>query len=99
MLPRLTRNSLSRSEISYLLPATLSVPVPITRLWRIVSSTRQKEESKGNETRVSMTKDYREEDRERTGKDLQGCKDILDVPKHPIPSAASRELKVFYHKM
>ncbi|KAJ7167586.1 14-3-3 protein [Mycena filopes] len=65
--------------------------------WRIVSSIEQKEESKGNEAQVSMIKGYREKIEAELAKI---CEDILDVlEKHLIPSAASGESKVFYHKM
>ena len=65
--------------------------------WRIVSSIEQKEESKGNETQVTMIKGYREKIEAELAKI---CEDILDVlDKHLIPSAASGESKVFYHKM
>lgn len=65
--------------------------------WRIVSSIEQKEESKGNETQVTMIKNYREKIEAELGRI---CEDILTVlDKHLIPSAASGESKVFYHKM
>ncbi|KAG2361746.1 14-3-3 domain-containing protein [Suillus spraguei] len=65
--------------------------------WRIVSSIEQKEESKGNEAQVAMIKGYREK---IEGELAKICEDILDVlDKHLIPSAASGESKVFYHKM
>ena len=65
--------------------------------WRIVSSIEQKEESKGNEAQVGMIKGYREKIESELAKI---CEDILDVlDKHLIPSAASGESKVFYHKM
>ena len=65
--------------------------------WRIVSSIEQKEESKGNEVQVKMIKGYREKIESELAKI---CEDILDVlDKHLIPSAASGESKVFYHKM
>ncbi|KAI0677219.1 14-3-3 protein [Trametes maxima] len=65
--------------------------------WRIVSSIEQKEESKGNEAQVKMIKGYREKIESELAKI---CEDILDVlDKHLIPSAASGESKVFYHKM
>ncbi len=65
--------------------------------WRIVSSIEQKEESKGNEPQVTMIKGYREKIESELAKI---CEDILDVlDKHLIPSAASGESKVFYHKM
>jgi len=65
--------------------------------WRIVSSIEQKEESKGNEAQVVMIKGYREKIESELAKI---CEDILAVlEKHLIPSAASGESKVFYHKM
>ena len=65
--------------------------------WRIVSSIEQKEESKGNEAQVSMIKGYRERIEAELAKI---CEDILEVlDKHLIPSAATGESKVFYHKM
>jgi 14-3-3 protein epsilon len=65
--------------------------------WRIVSSIEQKEESKGNEAQVTMIKGYREKIESELAKI---CEDILEVlDKHLIPSAASGESKVFYHKM
>ena len=65
--------------------------------WRIVSSIEQKEESKGNEVQVLMIKAYREKIETELAKI---CEDILAVlDKHLIPSAASGESKVFYHKM
>ena len=65
--------------------------------WRIVSSIEQKEESKGNEAQVAMIKNYREK---IEGELAKICEDILEVlDKHLIPSAASGESKVFYHKM
>lgn len=65
--------------------------------WRIVSSIEQKEESKGNEAQVTMIKSYREKIEAELAKI---CEDILAVlDKHLIPSAASGESKVFYHKM
>jgi hypothetical protein len=65
--------------------------------WRIVSSIEQKEESKGNEAQVQMIKGYREKIESELAKI---CEDILAVlDKHLIPSAATGESKVFYHKM
>ncbi|RXK36674.1 protein BMH1 [Tremella mesenterica] len=65
--------------------------------WRIVSSIEQKEESKGNEAQVAMIKTYREKIEAELAKI---CEDILEVlEKHLIPSAATGESKVFYHKM
>src|SRR3954471_10225260 len=65
--------------------------------WRIVSSIEQKEESKGNETQVGFIKEYRSKIEEELTKI---CDDILEVlDDHLIPSAATGESKVFYHKM
>ena len=65
--------------------------------WRIVSSIEQKEETKGNNAQVAMIKGYREKIESELAKI---CEDILEVlEKHLIPSAASGESKVFYHKM
>ncbi|KAI9682185.1 MAG: 14-3-3 protein [Caeruleum heppii] len=65
--------------------------------WRIVTSIEQKEESKGNESQVSLIKEYRQKIEAELAKI---CEDILDVlDKHLIPSAQSGESKVFYHKM
>ena len=65
--------------------------------WRIVSSIEQKEESKGNDPQVTMIKSYREKIEAELA---QICEDILEVlDKHLIPSAASGESRVFYHKM
>ena len=65
--------------------------------WRIVSSIEQKEESKGNEAQVTMIKGYREKIESELAKI---CEDILEVlDHHLIPSAATGESKVFYHKM
>jgi 14-3-3 protein epsilon len=64
--------------------------------WRIVSSIEQKEESKGK-AQVTMIKGYREKIESELAKI---CEDILAVlDKHLIPSAATGESKVFYHKM
>lgn len=65
--------------------------------WRIVTSIEQKEESKGNESQVSLIKEYRQKIEAELAKI---CDDILEVlDKHLIPSADSGESKVFYHKM
>ncbi|GAB7351747.1 hypothetical protein MBLNU459_g2329t1 [Dothideomycetes sp. NU459] len=65
--------------------------------WRIVTSIEQKEESKGNETQVTLIKEYRQKIEAELA---QICEDILAVlDKHLIPSAQSGESKVFYHKM
>jgi len=65
--------------------------------WRIVTSIEQKEESKGNETQVTLIKTYRQEIEAELAKI---CEDILSVlDTHLIPSAESGESKVFYYKM
>lgn len=65
--------------------------------WRIVTSIEQKEESKGNESQVSLIKEYRQKIEAELAKI---CDDILEVlDKHLLPSAQSGESKVFYHKM
>lgn len=65
--------------------------------WRIVTSIEQKEESKGNESQVSLIKEYRQKIENELAKI---CEDILKVlDDHLIKSAQSGESKVFYHKM
>jgi 14-3-3 protein epsilon len=65
--------------------------------WRIVIAIEQKEESKGNDTQVTLIKEYRQKIETELTKI---CEDILEVlDKHLIPSAQSGESKVFYHKM
>ncbi|KAG9297596.1 hypothetical protein G9A89_007671 [Geosiphon pyriformis] len=65
--------------------------------WRIVSSIEQKEDAKGNEVQVGFIKEYRTKIEAELAKI---CEDILEVlDKHLIPSAATGESKVFYHKM
>jgi len=65
--------------------------------WRIVTSIEQKEESKGNESQVTLIKEYRQKIEAELAKI---CEDILDcLDSHLIPSAESGESKVFYHKM
>ena len=65
--------------------------------WRIVTSIEQKEESKGNETQVTLIKEYRQKIEAELAKI---CEDILEcLDGHLIPSAESGESKVFYHKM
>ena len=65
--------------------------------WRIVTSIEQKEESKGNESQVTLIKEYRQ----KIENELATiCEDILKVlDDHLIKSAQSGESKVFYHKM
>ncbi|KAK7550565.1 14-3-3-like protein 2, partial [Phyllosticta citricarpa] len=65
--------------------------------WRIVTSIEQKEESKGNESQVTLIKEYRQK---IEGELATICEDILKVlDDHLIKSAQSGESKVFYHKM
>lgn len=65
--------------------------------WRIVTSIEQKEESKGNESQVTLIKEYRQKIEAELAKI---CDDILEVlDEHLIKSAQSGESKVFYHKM
>lgn len=65
--------------------------------WRIVTSIEQKEESKGNDSQVTLIKEYRQKIEAELAKI---CEDILEVlDEHLIKSAQSGESKVFYHKM
>ncbi|MFS7959348.1 putative 14-3-3 protein [Helianthus anomalus] len=65
--------------------------------WRIMSSIEQKEESKGNESNVSLIKGYCKKVEDELAKI---CSDILEIiDKHLIPSSGSGEATVFYHKM
>ena len=65
--------------------------------WRIISSIEQKEESKGNEDKLKLTKEYRCQV-EKELRDI--CNDVLAVlDKHLIPTAATGESRVFYYKM
>jgi len=65
--------------------------------WRIVSSVRDKEESKGNDKHVQMISAYRE----KIEKELSEiCSDVIEILQNNlIPKAASPESKVFYYKM
>ncbi|ANZ78030.1 Post-transcriptional level proteome regulator [Komagataella phaffii CBS 7435] len=65
--------------------------------WRIVSSIEQKEEAKGNQSQVSLIREYRS----KIETELANiCEDILSVlSEHLIPSARTGESKVFYFKM
>lgn len=65
--------------------------------WRIISSIEQKEEGKGNQTHVAISREYRKQiEREMSSV----CKDILGIlDKNLIPSSKSGESKVFYYKM
>ncbi|XP_077422104.1 tyrosine 3-monooxygenase/tryptophan 5-monooxygenase activation protein, epsilon polypeptide 1 [Vanacampus margaritifer] len=65
--------------------------------WRIISSIEQRDESKGEEEKLKMVREYR-----KTVEDeLKSiCGDILEaLEKHLLPSAAAGESKVFYNKM
>ncbi|KAI3696328.1 hypothetical protein L1987_79341 [Smallanthus sonchifolius] len=65
--------------------------------WRIMSSIEQKEESKGNESNVSLIKGYCKKVEDELAKI---CSDILEIiDKHLIPSSGSGEATVFYYKM
>ncbi|CAG8455011.1 3093_t:CDS:10 [Ambispora leptoticha] len=65
--------------------------------WRIVSAIEQKEETKGNKTQVGHIKEYRIKIENELAKICEDILNVLDV--HLIPSAATGESKVFYHKM
>ncbi|KAG6399923.1 hypothetical protein SASPL_141408 [Salvia splendens] len=65
--------------------------------WRIMSSIEQKEESKGHDNNVKLIKEYRLKVENELSKI---CHDILAViDKHLIPTSASAEATVFFHKM
>jgi len=65
--------------------------------WRIISSIEQKEENKGNEKHVQMTRDYRKKVETEL---VNICNDILSLlDNHLIKSATTGESKVFYQKM
>jgi len=65
--------------------------------WRIVSSVKDKEESKGNDKHVVMIQAYRE----KIEKELSDiCSDVIKILQGSlIPKAATPESKVFYSKM
>jgi len=65
--------------------------------WRIVTSVKDKEESKGNEKHVTMIQGYRE----KIEKELSDvCADVINILQtYLIPKAVSPESKVFYYKM
>ncbi|KAJ1700205.1 hypothetical protein LUZ63_008717 [Rhynchospora breviuscula] len=65
--------------------------------WRVISSIEQKEESRGNEERVSIIKEYRGKIETELSKIYDGILGLLDS--HLVPSSASAECKVFYLKM
>jgi len=65
--------------------------------WRIVSSIQQKEESKGNEAQVELVRRYR---RKIENELTEICRNVIDLLiQYLIPSAATGESQVFYHKM
>ncbi|XP_068601987.1 tyrosine 3-monooxygenase/tryptophan 5-monooxygenase activation protein, epsilon polypeptide 1 isoform X2 [Brachionichthys hirsutus] len=65
--------------------------------WRIISSIEQRDESKGGEEKMKMTREYRQ----KVEDELKSiCNDILEVlDKHLLCCATSGESKVFYNKM
>eukprot|EP01012_Entosiphon_sulcatum_P004256 TRINITY_DN1161_c0_g1_i1.p1 TRINITY_DN1161_c0_g1~~TRINITY_DN1161_c0_g1_i1.p1 ORF type:complete len:261 (+),score=74.83 TRINITY_DN1161_c0_g1_i1:30-785(+) len=65
--------------------------------WRVLSSIEQKEEQKGNDAHVKLTKNYRKQ----VEKELAAiCDDILGLlDTSLIPSAQTGESKVFFYKM
>eukprot|EP00252_Welwitschia_mirabilis_P002735 TRINITY_DN1269_c0_g1_i1.p1 TRINITY_DN1269_c0_g1~~TRINITY_DN1269_c0_g1_i1.p1 ORF type:complete len:263 (-),score=56.06 TRINITY_DN1269_c0_g1_i1:291-1079(-) len=65
--------------------------------WRIVSSIEQKEESRGNNHRVEMIRQYRSRIESELSKICDGILRLLDT--HLIPSSTTGESKVFYLKM
>ncbi|CAM0945524.1 unnamed protein product [Alopecurus aequalis] len=65
--------------------------------WRIISSIEQKEESRGNEDRVTLIKDYRGKIETELTKICDGILKLLDS--HLVPSSTAPESKVFYLKM
>ena len=66
--------------------------------WRVVLSIEENEQSKGirNDAHVSTIKRYREKIESELAKI---CDDVLSILDKHLPSAASGESKVFYHKM
>jgi 14-3-3 protein epsilon len=65
--------------------------------WRIISSIEQKEESRGNEDRVTLIKDHRSKIQTELTKICEGILKLLDS--HLVPSSTAAESKVFYLKM
>ncbi|KAJ3705805.1 hypothetical protein LUZ61_009510 [Rhynchospora tenuis] len=65
--------------------------------WRIISSIEQKEESRGNESHVTLIKEYRGKIEAELSKICDGILKLLDS--HLVPSAGGAESKVFYLKM
>ncbi|KAF7009522.1 hypothetical protein CFC21_024047 [Triticum aestivum] len=65
--------------------------------WRIISSIEQKEESRGNEDRVTLIKEYRGKIETELSKICDGILKLLET--HLVPSSTAPESKVFYLKM
>ncbi|KAK1680094.1 hypothetical protein QYE76_040942 [Lolium multiflorum] len=65
--------------------------------WRIISSIEQKEESRGNEERVTLIKDYRGKIETELTKICDGILKLLETLL--VPSSTAPESKVFYLKM
>ncbi|GMH17372.1 hypothetical protein Nepgr_019213 [Nepenthes gracilis] len=65
--------------------------------WRIISSIEQKEETRGNEDRVSMIREYRSKIEKELSSICDGILNLLDS--RLIPSATAGDSKVFYLKM
>jgi len=65
--------------------------------WRIISSVKEKEETKGNTKNVNFIQDYTK----KVEKELSEiCGEVIDLlNKNLIPKADGAEAKVFYHKM
>ena len=65
--------------------------------WRIISSVKDKEESKGNKKNVTLISDYTK----KVEKELSDiCTEVIKLLKdNLIPKAEGAEAKVFYHKM
>ncbi|VAH33133.1 unnamed protein product [Triticum turgidum subsp. durum] len=64
---------------------------------RIISSIEQKEESRGNEDRVTLIKEYRGKIETELSKICDGILKLLET--HLVPSSTAPESKVFYLKM
>jgi len=65
--------------------------------WRIISSVKDKEESKGNKKNVTLIQEYTK----KVEKELSDiCAEVIKLLKdNLIPKADGAEAKVFYHKM
>jgi len=65
--------------------------------WRIISSVKDKEESKGNKKNVTLIGDYTK----KVEKELSDiCSEVIKLLKdNLIPKAEGAEARVFYHKM